>query len=58
MSETGTDAASGSAVETDGGPDDLSRARDEAERLTTRILELRELVRRTVGVTGTSLVTP
>jgi DNA ligase (NAD+) len=42
MSETGTDAAPGSRVETDGVPDDLSQARDEAERLTTRILELRD----------------
>ncbi|MFJ2355220.1 NAD-dependent DNA ligase LigA [Frigoribacterium sp. NPDC087798] len=43
MSETGDDAsASGPAVETDGVPDDLSQARDEAERLTTRILELRD----------------
>jgi DNA ligase (NAD+) len=42
MSETGTDSASGSAVDADGVPDDLSQARDEAERLTTRILELRD----------------
>ncbi|KPG87223.1 NAD-dependent DNA ligase LigA [Frigoribacterium sp. RIT-PI-h] len=40
MSET--DSASGSAVDADGVPDDLPQARDEAERLTTRILELRD----------------